>query len=59
MLKNNWPTPFFVAAIVGIILGVVSMSVVIAVQKHRIERDAERAEQMCVDPSGHFERECP
>ena len=49
------PTPYFVAAMTGLIMGALVMCVLVAIQKHRIERDA----ITCVDPTGHYERECP
>lgn len=35
------PTPNFIAVLIGLVLAVITMSILVAIQKHRINKDAE------------------
>ena len=52
------PTPTFIAAMIGIVLAIVTMSILVAIQQHRINEMLE-PEPVCRSETGHKKVPCP
>lgn len=54
-------TPLFVLALITLALTYVSVFIIATVSQAALDRDFERRlnPPRCVDPTGHYERECP
>ena len=55
------PTPFFVLALVAIVLSIITVTIVFTAHNAAMDRQAERIlnPQMCVSESGHKKVPCP
>lgn len=57
--KKYRPTPSFIAVMIGLVLGWFCISVLVALNKHRVEKAEYEAQRTCVTESGHKRVPCP